>query len=311
MPVSHRAATHGGLALTTLATLSLIGCGGGPAKPTIDLKAPEATVTAPAAVVRHSDLNLVIDAMEPADRKELEDGWKKFQQENISQQAAEANAALMMIKDDSGIETIMGMVGPSLAAMDPEQMASGLDGLSTMFSAEDPNGAAALGVISDAKAWITSAGLNDEAKLREVLGIVKEFAKAQSLNTVQDLQKLSFAEAVEVGNAGIATVKKALAAYGVNTDAVMDSIKVNVSGEGPMRDISVNVTFFGNPRSFSYSLPVKEDGTLDKDMLGQMAGGMLGNMMMGGMSSGMDDGSMDMNMDAEQVEMETGSDGGP
>jgi hypothetical protein len=100
----------------------------------------------------------------------------------------------------------------------------------------------------------------DREKLRKTLAVVTACARDLEVETLAELQALSFDAALERGGQVLAAAKEVLAVYGLSVDGMLDSVEVEVlsKAEGQAR-VQVSSDLFGTPPEAAVDL-VETDG---------------------------------------------------
>lgn len=259
-----------------------------------DMSTPEGTLLAPVQALRNNDFVGILTLMDADKQAEAKKAWSDAAATPDAAKDAELNDSLNKLIAPGAVDAMMAELEPKLKEFNAQQVSMGLmmmGGMVAMNMAKDPEQAQAAqelqSLITDICAWLPSAGLNDPAKARKALEYVCAGAQSLNVKTAADLRALSLDEALKRCGGFFAEVKHALAVYGLNLDALLDSIQVpKVEGEGATRTATVQFSAFGKQHSIPVKMENKDGHWQISDSNIAQSG--LGNMM-GAPGNGTDD----------------------
>lgn len=246
------------LLATCLLVLVLAACGGQGA----DNTTPEGAVKATVSALQKDDLHRALaTALPPEAWIEFEQEWMAQQSEPVDeQQAAEFNEMMTKLTAEGAEQDLLTMVKPQLAMAQGqvEQMA----GMFTMLTAGAvPEGLSAEEQQKAEKTmaaigrWLASVDLTDEAKAEEAVGIVVATARELELPDYQAARALSLEQALDKGGVAMGGLKRVLALYDLDVQAVLDSVAVgSAEVEGETATVPVTVTILGEEHTMPLSL---------------------------------------------------------
>jgi hypothetical protein len=196
------------------------------------------------------------------------------------------------------VETMVAEAKPGLAEFDAAQtamqlqMVGGMVGMMLQKPAPgqtkpDPvlaaYGQALQSVGMAAAQWIPTADLASEDKLRTAAGHISAAVKALKVTSGAELRALPLKDLLGRLGPVVGELKGAAAAYDVDVDAFLASLKVTAKDVGGDKALTVAFTAFGTPVSLPLDLERDATGgwTVSKAFAAKFAGAM-GGMMGGG-----------------------------
>ena len=154
---------------------------------------------------------------------------------------AQFNAALTQISADNAEDTIYQLIKPKLAEAQGgiAQIKSGIpsmiEGIVAMQgSTKDADKKTAQEMGTAIGKWIGDLKLDDEAKAKKAIGIVCSTVRKLKIKNADELDALTFDQALDKGGKALAGVKKVLDIYGLSLNDTLGSVKVGkpeISGE--------------------------------------------------------------------------------
>ena len=107
------------------------------------------------------------------------------------------------------------------------------------------------------------AGENDilsEDKTKAAIAAVVNTAKSLNMNSLDEVQNMSFDQALEKGSIAFAGVKDVLGAYGISMDDMLNSVAVDtVDVQGDKATMNVSFDMFGEEIKQPMTM-IKKDG---------------------------------------------------
>lgn len=108
--------------------------------------------------------------------------------------------------------------------------------------------------------WVQSVKITDRALAQQAIKEVAAAAREIDLKTLDEARALEFDQAMQKASIAFRASKRVLAAYGLDLDQALDSVKTElVSEQGDAAKVKVSFTLFDQPGSFESDL-VKVDG---------------------------------------------------
>lgn len=246
--------------LTVLASLlTVTACGG-----STDNGTPEGAVRASFAYMTDGfDLaGMMKTVMPPTQLAELEATWNETMQEDPSPDDAMGFRTIMlMLTADDAEEQLFLLAQPMLEEW--QQSITGFAGLITfagmsalsaeLDEAEQQQYQAVLGGMAS---WMSELDITDEDKAKKSIGILCEAARELDIRTLDQVQKLSFEEALELGGTAIGSIMDVGKVYGLDLEGVADSAKIGEAViDGKTAKVPVTVKMFG--KDYDYMQAVK------------------------------------------------------
>jgi hypothetical protein len=119
-------------------------------------------------------------------------------------------------------------------------------------------------LLTDLGGWLPTSGLNDPAKVHQALDHVQLALKALGVTTSAQLHQVAFADLVTRLGPAHHELKLALAAFGINADALLSSLTatsvVDPGGDPIHRTLTVSFTAFAHP--YVVALPIHYQDSL-------------------------------------------------
>jgi hypothetical protein len=232
--------------LLAVGALCLTACGGGP-----DNSSPAGAINASVSALKSNDLTALVNNVVPADKlAEARAEWTKKSMSD--EEKAEFNMKLGMLTAAGAEDNIFMMLKPNLAeAQMGLQQGIGMLGMVAAMSVNSPDmspeeQANFQKLMQGMQAWGQGIDLNDEAKLKQALGIACNAVRATGIKNADDLMALSFDQAMVKGGGILAGAKQILSLYKLDLDGVLNSISVgSPTINGDLATLPVTVTVFG------------------------------------------------------------------
>lgn len=262
--------------LAAAAALLIGGCGGDePASEAVQESreaksdAPDAAVEAAVAALRDNDIKAFMVALLPPEEMErIEQRFEAERQVPPSEEdRAEFARTMQKLTVDDAEEQLMSELEPNLQQMAMQvPMAVGFGQMMVMSGIQENQDLspqqkeAATNTANAVFAKLQTVNFGDEEKAREAIGIVTEYARALELETADDVQALSFDEALEKGGLMMEGGKKILALYGFDLDPILASVDAEVVSEtGDTATVNLTYDLFGEPQRAETTM-VRMDG---------------------------------------------------
>jgi len=119
--------------------------------------------------------------------------------------------------------------------------------------------------------WLQEVKFTDRELARQAIGKAVSTARALQLKTIDDLQALSFEQAMAKGGIAFAGIKDILALYGMKVDEALGSVSASVlAQEGDSAKISMQYRLFGQPLQVETDMVRRDGRWYGKDSLAQL-----------------------------------------
>lgn len=242
--------------LTSLLTVSA--CGG-----SADTSTPEGTVAASYAYMADGfDLaGVMTTVMLPSQLADLETTWNETMQEGPdADEAMEFRALMLMLTADDAEEQLFIQAKPMLAEM--QQSLTGVAGLITLagMSAvsdelDEDEEQQYQAMLSGMATWLSELDITDEGKAKESIGILCKAARELDIKSLDQVQALSFEEALERGGTALGSVMDVFKVYGLDLAGVFESAEIGEAViDGTTAKVPVTVQMFGEDYEFMQAL---------------------------------------------------------
>jgi len=183
-----------------------------------------------------------------AERKQFTDGVTKFSAADAEEKLfAEIQPKLSEV--GAQMPMMVGMFG-GMAGQSIQQSA-------TMSASEKTQATALLTAITK---WATTAPLSDPAKAKEAIKVIVKTARDLKLTTLDDMQAMSFQQAMQKTGTFVGGLRSALAVYGFDTDKALASVDAKKKSEdGDNAVVTVTYSLLDTPVTADVNM-VKRDG---------------------------------------------------
>lgn len=183
-----------------------------------------------------------------AERKQFADGVTKYTKADAEEKLfAEIQPKLSEV--GAQMPMMVGMFG-GMAGQSIQQSA-------TMSPSEKTQATALLTAITK---WATTAPLSDPAKAKEAIKLIVTTARDLKLTTLDDMQAMSFQQAMQKTGTFVGGLRSALAVYGFDTDKALASVDAKKKSEdGDNAVVTVTYSLLDTPVTADVNM-VKRDG---------------------------------------------------
>jgi hypothetical protein len=261
------------LALAGAFVFALAACNkdsGSPASTTT----PEGTVQAAVANLKAGDIKALMESqLPPAELDKMRAQWKEklakdppsdteraeFEQQMAELTAADAEAKLLEKVEPQLVqfETQYAAQLPILAGAGRQMMGEQINKNPDLNAQQK---AQALKALDALVKWVQSTNFTDRAKIKAAIADVVAAARDLKLVKLDDVQALSFDQAMDKASIAFRALKKVLASYGFSIDAALDTAKVTtLSSEGDKARVKVTYTLLDTPLEMETDM-VRIDG---------------------------------------------------
>ncbi len=262
------------LSLLLIALMGLTACGGdeNSAEKEIammDTDTPDGALKASIAAMKSNDLaSLIKNSMSKEKYNELVNEFEKNKTGNFSEaDKAQFAQTMSMLTADGAEDSLYAMAEPQLEqarAMLPMMVMMGKDQMiqgikqNPMLPADQRDTMAA--VAGAAMDWVGENDVLSEEKTKAAISAIVSTAKALDMTSLDEVENMSFDQALAKGSIAFGGLKDVLGAYGISMDDMLDSVEVgnvNVNGDNATMDVSFDI--FGQSIKQSMNM-VKKDG---------------------------------------------------
>ena len=249
------------LSLLLIAMFGLVACGGddggtnSAAKEIamMDTNTPDGAFMASIAAMKSNDLaSLIKSSLSDSQYNELVTEFENNKMASFSESdKAQFAQAMGMLTGDGAEDTLFAMAEPQLEqakAMLPMMLMVGKDQVlqgiqSNPLLPEDQRDTAAT-IAGAAMDWVGENDILSEDKTKAAIAALVGTAKALNMTSLDEVQNMSFDQAIEKGSIAFGGLKNVLGAYGVSMDDMLNSVEVdnvNVQGDKATMDVSFDV----------------------------------------------------------------------
>jgi hypothetical protein len=230
--------------------------------------APDTTLKQWVLALRSNDLAVLYRALTSEQRALVEKTWTMQATTPDADGDKQLNSGLGLLLSPNAVELLVAQAEPDLATLNPQDLVLGLQQVGGFLAlagsqSKDPKAAgdaptldfvALQGFLADIGAWIPLAGINDPAKLHKAVEHLVAGAKSLGVKNAVEVRALKTEDALHRLSAALPELKAALLVYGLDANALFDSITFAVAdGSGDQRTVTVGFTAFGH----AHLLPVK------------------------------------------------------
>jgi hypothetical protein len=235
----------------------------------LDTSSPDGAFMASVAAMKSNDLkSLIKNSLSQEQYNELVTEFEKNKTGNFSEaDKAQFAQTITMLTTDGAEDNLYAMVEPQLEqarAMLPMMLMMGKDqvlqGIKSNPMLPETQRDSAAKVVGAAMDWMGENDILSEDKTKAAISALVSTAKALDMQSLDDLQSLSFDQALDKGSIAFGGVKNILNAYGISMDDMLDSVKVDtVDVQGDKASMNVSFEVFGEEVKQTMNM-VKKDG---------------------------------------------------
>ena len=181
---------------------------------------------------------------------------------------AQFDAEFAKISGPNAVEELMAKIEPELEKARPQIGGALLMGFGAMHMAvaspdsdlSDAQRAALEGALPGIQQWATSHDFLSSESMREALTLLTDAVRQTGISDLDQARQLSFDDVLSRADVVLAAAKDALRIYGLDADAIADSLQVEVlEREGDTARVRASVILFGAPIWSEHEL-VLQDG---------------------------------------------------
>jgi hypothetical protein len=235
-----------------------------------------------ARTLRTNDLAAMVRAMvPPANYQMLRQTYELKRLEPTTElERAQFAQTLTQLTASDAIDTLMAKIEPKLVEARPKAMGAlmiGLGALQVAISSEDNHLSAAeraslQSAYPGIQQWASSTDFLSSLSMRQALTLMADAARRTGVRSLDDLKMLTFEQTLSKASTMLAAGKQALQLYGLDVNAITDSLHVQVlSNEGQSARVRTTVTVFGAPIASEHDLLLIDGQWYSKDATSKWA----------------------------------------
>lgn len=259
-----------------IAVMALTACGGDKNADSaadeiaqLDTSTPDGAFMASIAAMKSNDLkSLIKNSLSEQQYNELVTEFEKNKTANISEaEKAQFASTITMLTSPGAEESLYAMVEPQLeqarAAL-PMMLMMGKDqilqGIKTNPMLPETQRDSAATVVGAAMDWAGENDILSEDKTKAAIAALVQTAKDLDMQSLDEVQNMSFDQALNKGSIAFGGIKDILGAYGISMDDMLNSVEVQqVNVEGDKATVNVSFEVFGETVNQVMDM-VKKDG---------------------------------------------------
>jgi len=218
-----------------------------------------------ARLLRSNDLaGLVQSTIPPSVYQEMRLAYELHRlQPTSAAQRAEFAENLAKINAPDAVDQLMAQIEPKLVEarpMAPAALMMGLGSLQMALLSEDSDLTAneretLQQALPGFQQWATTTDFLSSLSIRQALTLVTDAARGTGIRSLDELKLMSFEQVLSKAEIVVAASKQALLIYGLDLNAIADSMQVEVlSIDGQTARVRTTVTIFNAPISSEHDL---------------------------------------------------------
>lgn len=235
----------------------------------LDTDTPDGAFMASIAAMKSNDLkSLIKNSLSQEQYNKLVTEFEENKTGNFSEaDKAQFAQTITMLTSDGAEDNLYAMVEPQLEqarAMLPMMLMMGKDqvlqGIKENPMLPETQRDSAATVVGAAMDWLGENDVLSEDKTKAAIAALVDTAKALDMQSLDDLQNMSFDQALDKGSIAFGGVKNILGAYGISMNEMLDSVSVDtVDVQGDKATMNVSFEVFGEQVKQTMNM-VKKDG---------------------------------------------------
>lgn len=232
----------------------------------VDTNSPNGAFLAMVQALKNNDVNAMMQSsMSPADYDKAVAEFEKAKSAPSESDKAQFAQTMGMLTGDGAVDKLMAMVSPQLEQARTQlpmllMMGKGMVGPSIQSNPDIPDDQKE-SITKLANAFIDYASETDlvsEEITRKAITSAVNTAKSLDMNSLDELQNMSFDQAMGKASLVMGGVKDIMSVYGISVDDMLDSIKVSdVVETGDTASMKLAYEFFGE--SFDQTVKMKKE----------------------------------------------------
>lgn len=230
---------------------------------------PAQQLTAMARAFRNNDLGGLLRTVLPEGRYEqLRAEYEIHRNKNIEEDdRAEFAREWGKLTAPNAVDALMAEIEPKLNEARPKAAGALLMAAGALQMAAS-GGAGELtasqqqslqAVLPGLQAWLSGTDFLSTETMREALGHLTEAARGTGIRSIDDFRSMSFDQMLSRAGTMVGAGKRALALYGLDVNAIIDSLRIEVlEVSGDRAKVRTTVTLFDAPVSTEHELRLVE-----------------------------------------------------
>lgn len=238
---------------------------------------PATQIRTLASMLRASDLNGLVRGMLPPDKfQELRLAYDRGRAEAITDEdRTEFAQGVAKLTGADAVDTLMAEIEPKLAEARPQAEGAILVGLGALQMAiakpdselTDEQREALRSALPGVQRWATTTDFLSSQAVRQALTLLTDAARRTGITSLDQLKMMSFEQTLDQAGNLLTAAKQALRIYGLDVDAITDSLRVEVLAiEGQTARVRTTVTLFDAPVSKEIELVLVDGRWYGKDV---------------------------------------------
>ncbi len=257
-----------------IALMGLTACGGDDNSAAseiakMDTDTPDGAFMASIAAMKSNDLaSLIKNSLSEQQYNDLVTEFENNKTGNFSEaDKAQFAQTMSMLTADGAEDNLYAMAAPQLeqaramlpmmVMMGKDQMIQGIKQNPMLPVDQRDTMAAVAGAAMD---WVGENDVLSEEKTKAAIAALVGTAKALDMSSLDEVQNMSFDQALAKGSIAFGGLKDVLGAYGISMDDMLNSVNVgNVNVDGDKASMDVSFDIFGQNINQTMNM-VKKDG---------------------------------------------------
>ncbi len=240
-----------------------------PASLTQSIPDPALQIRDLARVLRSNDLAGLLNALVPPSQYQLmRQAYELHRLQPITPaERTKFSEGIAKLTDANAVDKFMLEIEPKLIEARPKAAGAlliGMGALQVALASDDselnPEQRAALqSALPGIQKWATETDFLSSNSMRQALSLLTDAARSTGVRSIDELKMLSFEQALSKAGTILAASKQALYIYGLNVNAIADSLQVQVlKQEGQTARVRTTITIFNTPISSEVDLVLLE-----------------------------------------------------
>lgn len=231
----------------------------------VDTNSPDGALMSMIQSFKNNDVKALMQAsMSEEDYKKALAGFEAQKSTPSESDKAQFAQTMGMLTSDGAVEKLMAMAAPQLEQARTQlpmllMMGKGMVGPSIQSNPDIPDDQKE-SLTKIANAFIDYASETDllsEEVTRKAITAAVETAKSLDMNSLDDLQNMSFDQAMGKASMVMGGMKNVMSVYGISIDDMLDSVNVSdVEENGDSANMKIAYDFFGE--SFNQDVKMKK-----------------------------------------------------
>ncbi len=242
---------------------------------------PAAQIRDLARVLRANDLAALVRAVVPPSHYQLM--RQSFELQRLKPitpaERSKFSEGIAKLTDANAVDKFMLEIEPKLIEARPKAAGAlliGMGALQVALASDDskltPEQRVALeSALPGIQKWASETDFLSSVSMRQALSLLADAARNTGVRSIDELKMLSFEQALAKAGALLAASKQALTIYGLDVNAIADSLQVQVlSQEGETARVRTTITLFDAPISSDLDLVLLEGRWYSKNTVAKL-----------------------------------------